>query len=68
MFFNEKKFELLAISATTKDAVYQTPTTGLPIEKKSTLRDLGIHFQEDLSFNQNIATLPTSLPSAFTLG
>ena len=55
MFFNEK-FEHLAISATTIDVVYQTPT-GLPIEKKSTIRDLVLHFQDDLSFNQHIATI-----------
>ena len=58
MFFNEKKFEHLAISATTRDVAYQTPT-GLPIEKKPTIRDLGIHnsFQDDLGFNQYIATI-----------
>ena len=65
MFFNEKKFEHLAISTTTRDVVFQTPTglpiekkpTILPIEKKPTIRDLGIHFQDDLGFNQHITTI-----------
>ena len=55
MFFNEKKFECLSISIAARNPQYTTPN-GSIIKNKPSVKDLGIVFQDDLTFNIHITT------------
>ena len=55
MQFNENKFELMSFSLTGRSPLYVTPT-GQPIAKKEVIRDLGIQFEDNLTFHIHIAT------------
>ena len=53
MQFNAKKFELLCVGDTGRSPQYITPE-GMPITKKSAVKDLGVIFQADLQFRTHI--------------
>ena len=54
--FNEEKFEHMGIpNWMNNDSQYTSPS-GLPITKKDTIKDLGVHVSSDLSFDTHINT------------
>ena len=56
MQFNSKKFELLSIGTTKRDPQYTTPE-GAPISAKTSVKDLGVTFQENLQFKEHILAI-----------
>jgi hypothetical protein len=53
MVFNEDKFELLSFGRAILDTMYST-ASGLPIERKVLVKDLGIHVSSRLNFKDHI--------------
>ena len=53
MKFDNDKFELISIGLTERSPEYYTPS-GESIERKEVVKDLGIHFQANLTFHHHV--------------
>ena len=65
MVFNEDKFELMQFGKNDdlKNSLYFTPDFKEMIERKQTVKDLGVLFDEDLSFNSHVNKIHKTVSS-----